>query len=103
MKQLFKASLAVLVMAGLSGIASAQGIAGNDLYKSKCAGCHGANGEGKAAMKTKPMKEYASQSEAQLTDVITNGKKSTPPMPAYKGKLTDAQIKDLVAAIKASK
>jgi cytochrome c6 len=103
MKQLLKASFAVLVLAGLTGIASAQSLSSNDVYKTKCAGCHGANGEGKAAMKTKAMKEYASMSDAELTDAITNGKKSSPPMPAYKGKLTDAQIKDLVAAIKAAK
>ncbi len=98
-----KKLLAVLVVAGVASVASAQSLSSNDVYKTKCAGCHGANGEGKAAMKTKPMKEYASLSEAQLTDAITNGKKSSPPMPAYKGKLTDAQIKDLVAAIKAAK
>ena len=33
-------------------------------------------------------------SDADLTAAITNGKGK---MPAYKGKLTDAQIKDLVA------
>jgi cytochrome c6 len=98
-----KKLLAVLVVAGIASIASAQDLSGNDVYKTKCAGCHGAKGEGKAAMKTKPMKDYASLSEAELTDAITNGKKSSPPMPAYKGKLTDAQIKDLVAAIKATK
>lgn len=98
-----KKLLVVLIVAGLSSIASAQGLSSNDVYKTKCAGCHGANGEGKAGMKTKAMKEYASLSDAELTDAITNGKKSTPPMPAYKGKLTDAQIKDLVAAIKAAK
>lgn len=96
--------LLVALIAGLSSIASAQSLSSNDVYKSKCAGCHGANGEGKAAMKTKPMKEYASLSEAQLTDAIENGKKdSKPPMPGYKGKLTEAQVKSLVAAIKAQK
>jgi cytochrome c6 len=96
--------LVVLLVAGLSSIASAQGLSGNDVYKTKCAGCHGANGEGKAAMKTKAMKDYASKSDAELTSAIENGMKdSKPPMPAYKGKLTDAQIKDLVAAIKAEK
>jgi cytochrome c6 len=104
MKRLLKGCLAVLVVAGLSGIAAAQGLAANDVYKTKCAGCHGPNGEGKPAMKIKPMKDYASMSDAELTSAIENGKKdSKPPMPAYKGKLTDAQVKDLVAAIKASK
>jgi len=103
MKQLVKASLAVLLLAGLTGIASAQSLSSNDVYKTKCAGCHGPNGEGKPAMKIKPMKDYASMSETELTNVIENGKKGTPSMPAYKGKLTDAQIKDVVAAIKATK
>lgn len=99
-----KKLLVLAVMAGLSSIASAQGLSGNDVYKTKCAGCHGANGEGKPAMKIKAMKDYASLSEAQLTDAIENGKKdSKPAMPGYKGKLTEAQVKSLVAAIKAQK
>lgn len=99
-----KKLIVVAVMAGLSSIASAQSLSSNDVYKTKCAGCHGANAEGKPALKIKAMKDYASSSDAQLTDVIENGKKdSKPPMPAYKGKLTEAQIKSLVAAIKAQK
>jgi len=38
------------------------------------------------------------QSDAQLTDSVTNGKGKK--MPAYKGKLTDDQIKGLVAYIR---
>lgn len=99
-----KKLLVLVVLAGLSSIASAQGLSSNDVYKTKCAGCHGPNGEGKPAMKIKAMKDYASLSDAQLKDVIENGKKdSKPPMPAYKGKLTEAQIQSLVAAIKAQK
>ena len=37
------------------------------------------------------------QTDAQLTDIVTNGKGK---MPAYKGKLTDAQIKELVGFIR---
>lgn len=99
-----KKLLVLAVMIGLASIASAQSLSTDDVYKTKCAGCHGASGEGKPAMKTKPMKEYASLNEAQLTDVILNGKKdSKPPMPGYKGKLTEAQVKSLVSAIKAQK
>jgi cytochrome c553 len=36
-------------------------------YKAKCAGCHGAHGEGKPAMKTKPLKDSAAKSDAELT------------------------------------
>ena len=39
-------------------------------------------------------------SDADLTGAITNGKGK---MPAYKGKLTDAQISDLVSYIRTLK
>ena len=38
------------------------------------------------------------QTDAQLTDSVTNGKGKK--MPAYKGKLTDDQIKSLVGFIR---
>ncbi len=102
MKNLIKGSVAVLVIAGLTGIASAADLASNDVYKTKCAMCHGANGEGKAAMKTKPLKEAASKSDADLVKTISDGIPNTT-MHGYKGKLTDAQIKDLATAIKGLK
>lgn len=78
-------------------------LASDPNYKARCAGCHGANGEGKAAMKTQPLKQSASKSDADLTKVIENGKTTPPKMPGYKGKLTNAQIKALVSEIKALK
>lgn len=41
---------------------------------------------------------YKKETDAQLNDSITNGKGKK--MPAYKGKLTDDQIKDLVGYIR---
>jgi mono/diheme cytochrome c family protein len=71
-------------------------------YKAKCAMCHGANGEGKAPMKTRDFAsaDVQKQSDADLNGIITNGKDK---MPAYKGKLTDAQISDLVKYIRTLK
>ena len=43
-------------------------------------------------------RRYRRETDAQLTDGITNGKGKK--MPAYKSKLTDDQIKDLVAYIR---
>ncbi len=97
-----KKSLAVL--AGLtlvSSLAMAADLSSNADYKAKCAVCHGANGEGKAALKTPPLKEAASKSEADIADVITKGK--APKMPAFGGKLSADQIKALAADIKALK
>ncbi|MDR3749268.1 MAG: cytochrome c [Acidobacteriota bacterium] len=69
-----------------------------DTYKAKCAMCHGAEGAGKAAMGTKDLgsADIQKMSDADLNAAITNGKGK---MPAYKGKLTDAQITDLVKYI----
>ena len=68
---------------------------GTDTFKAKCAMCHGADGAGKPAMGTKALsgKDIQKMSDADLTAAITNGKGK---MPAYKGKLTDAQISDVV-------
>ncbi len=84
----------------LPSIATAQSAA--DLYKAKCAMCHGADGSGKAAMGTKPLgsADIQKMSDADLTAAITNGKGK---MPAYKGKLTDAQISDMVKYVRTLK
>ncbi len=74
------------------------------LYKAKCAVCHAADGSGNSDMGKKlsspDLRSDAIQKEtdAQLTDGITNGKGKT--MPAYKSKLSEDQIKDLVAYIR---
>ena len=73
-----------------------------DLYKSKCQMCHAADGSGNTpagkAMKAHPFNspDVMKQSDAELTAVIKKGKNK---MPAFEGKLTDAQITDLVAYI----
>jgi len=72
-----------------------------DLYKAKCAACHGADGS-KSMMGAKPLSgaEVQAMSDADLNGAITNGKGK---MPAYKGKLTDAQITELVSYIRTLK
>jgi cytochrome c6 len=81
----------------------AAGQSGADTFKAKCAMCHGADGSGKASMGTKDMgsADIQKMSDADLTGDITNGK--PPKMPAYKGKLSDAQIKELVSYIRTLK
>jgi len=83
-------------MAGAVGFAQSSGEA---VYKAKCQSCHGAQGvpnPGIAkAMGVKPASDPSvkSLSEATMITDTTNGKGK---MPAFKGKLTDAQIKDSV-------
>jgi mono/diheme cytochrome c family protein len=75
---------------------------GADVYKSKCAMCHGPDGKGKmAGTKDLSSGEIQKMSDADLTAAITNGK--PPKMPAYKGKLTDAQIKAVVGYLRTLK
>ncbi len=72
---------------------------GADTYKSKCAMCHGADGmaSGPAgkAMKVPPV--TGPEFKAPEAELIATTKAGKGKMPAYAGKLTDAQIKDVVA------
>lgn len=71
---------------------------GAAIYKSKCAMCHGANGEGKAAMKTVPFDQKVS--DVDMVKIIENGKGK---MPAYKGKLSADEISQVVKFIRTLK
>lgn len=76
---------------------------GEATYKAKCQMCHGATGAGDTpagkSMKVKSFSdpEVAKMSDAALIGITKNGSGK---MPAYKDKLTDAQIKEVVAYIR---
>jgi mono/diheme cytochrome c family protein len=76
---------------------------GADTYKAKCAMCHGADGEGNTpagkAMKT-PSFSAPELLKATDADLIAATKSGKGKMPAYTGKLTDPEIKDVVAYIR---
>lgn len=104
MKNLTKAVLTVLAFTLVYSTWSFADGAGD--YKAKCAGCHGADGKGDTSM-GKMMKirdlgsaDVQSQSDADLTNIITNGKGK---MPKYDGKLTADQISGLVKYIRTLK
>jgi cytochrome c6 len=91
--------VASLLMLSLGAMAADSGA---DLYKAKCQSCHGADGTPSAMavkMGAKPVKDpsVASKSEKEFIDATTNGKGK---MPAYKGKLTDDQIKAVAVYMK---
>ena len=73
---------------------------GADTYKAKCQSCHGAEGTPNPGiakmMGVKPVSDPSvkAESETQMIAFTTNGKGTK--MPAFKGKLTDSQIKDSV-------
>lgn len=76
-----------------------------DLYKSKCQACHGSDGKATTIGKRLGAKDFQDPevtklSETDLVKVTEEGKNK---MPAYKGKLSDDQIKSLAEYIKAMK
>ena len=91
------AALAAVVL--LAGAVSFAQSSGEATYKAKCQSCHGAEGTPNPgiakAMGVKPASDPSvkSMTEAEMVAITTDGKGK---MPAYKGKLTDGQIKDAV-------
>ena len=77
---------------------------GADLFKAKCAMCHGPDGKGQTTMGKnfglRPLSspEVQKQSDAQLKDIVLKGKGK---MPAQK--VTDAQAGDLVKFVRSLK
>jgi mono/diheme cytochrome c family protein len=76
---------------------------GADTYKAKCAMCHGADGQAATPM-AKSMKVLSFKAPAMVkasdAQFIASTKDGKGKMPAYKAKLTDAQIKDVVSYIR---
>jgi mono/diheme cytochrome c family protein len=102
MTQRIRTAALILLAASLAGPALAQS-PGADTYKAKCAMCHGADGLAATPMgknmKILSFKDPAmvKASDAQLIASTKNGKGK---MPVYNGKLTDAQIKDVILYIR---
>jgi cytochrome c6 len=99
-----KGQIAILSVLGLSLAIPAMAQQGGEAtYKAKCAMCHGADGAGDTpagkAMKVNSFKSDADvkATDADLAKATQDGKGK---MPAYAGKLTGAQIQDVVAYIR---
>jgi len=90
----------VLSLASSYSLAAADGAS---LYKSKCAGCHGANGEGKPTMKAPTLKGTTLEVD-QLVQHLTKGEPSSK-APHNKGMagLTDEQAKAIAEYVKSLK
>jgi cytochrome c6 len=100
---LVRGLMLMFLVAGLGfyGTPAAADAAAN--YKAKCAMCHGADGKGDTpAGKKMGAHDFASPeiqktSDADLVASTTKGKNK---MPAYGGKLSDGDIKDLIGYIR---
>lgn len=105
-----KVILAVMVIAfalflALPNLAWGQ----EDVYKAKCAGCHGADGKGSAAGKKMGAPEFSSAavqkaSDAELADFIENGGPQKKAMHAFANKgVTAPEAAKLAAYVKTLK
>jgi len=104
MTKLIRVTLAVLSIA-LVFTAWAPAETGADVYKAKCALCHGADGKGTAVGKKLGSQDLTSadaqkQSDADLTTIIMKGKNK---MPSYDGKLTKEQVELVLKHIRTLK
>lgn len=86
----------------LVGSANAQG-GGEKTYKAKCASCHGPDGKGEtAAGKATKARDFCSDEVKKATDeewtgIVVKGKNK---MPGYEKKLTESEVKEVVAYIR---
>jgi mono/diheme cytochrome c family protein len=94
-------AIAAVVVASTSSSFAADAAA---TWSQNCASCHGKDGSGNTMMGKKlGIKDYTKQqsfSDAEATNVIKNGKGK---MKAYKDKLSDADVKALVAYVRSLK
>lgn len=98
-----KKSLILLAAFTLAVSMSSFAADGAAAYKTKCAGCHGADGsKTNPAMGIRALSsaDVQKQSDKELTDVTAKGKGK---MPAYAGKLSDEEIKGVVEFIRTLK
>ena len=90
---------------GFSAYSSAE--SGHDIFKRRCAGCHGANGAGDTTIgKHLKLRDLRSPDVQKLTDeelaqITSKGKPGK--MPAFESKLTKEQIGELVEFIRSVK
>jgi mono/diheme cytochrome c family protein len=101
MKKLLSGIVAVAVLCLAGSLVMAQDKAnGEKVYKAKCASCHGPDGKGEtAAGKVTKARDICSaevkkETDAAWTDIIVKGKDK---MPSYDKKITDADVKDVIA------
>jgi len=103
-----KTTRSLLVMAAAVLLAGTMSFAqsGEATYKAKCQSCHGATGTPNPGMaKAMGIKAFSDPdvkklSAAEMITATTDGKGK---MPAFKGKLTDPEIKDVVTYLRTLK
>ncbi len=96
------ALLGAIVASAIPTFRAADQPDGAAVFKQRCSMCHGADGKGFPALKTPDFtdpKWQESIQDSELVETIKNGKKGTP-MPAFGDKLSEDEIKAVVAHIR---
>ena len=105
-EQNVKSNVRLAVLALVAACLAAPVIAqqpGEAAYKTKCAMCHGADGVGNTPIgKNMKLRSLRSPEDVKASDAVlfTQIKDGVGKMQGYAGKLTDAQIHDVVAYIR---
>ncbi len=101
-----KKVVAAFMVVGLMSFTAFAADSGADLYKAKCQMCHGADGTPPAAMaksmgiKNLKSDEIQKQSDTDLKTAVEKGKGK---MTGFAGKLTPAQIDEVVKYVRSLK
>ena len=99
-----KATLSVILAVMFASSGAMFAADAGALWGQHCASCHGKDGSGNTAMGKKlGLKNYTKEqsfSDAEAANVIKNGKGK---MKGYKDKLSDADVKALVAYVRSLK
>jgi cytochrome c len=88
---------AVLSVSGASAMAADEGAA---LFKSKCAGCHGANGEGKPAMKAPALKGTSLDADGITAKIMKGSAGAKAPHNKGISSLKESQAKAIADYVK---
>ncbi len=97
------ALLVIAVTMAASPAAGQGNTAGENVYKAKCATCHGPDGSGNTpvgkSLQVADLRSAAvqSKSDAELTQSVTDGKGN---MPGFKGNITDDEIHAVVTFVR---
>ena len=101
---LMKLTTSVILAFLIASSGAAFGADAGTLWAQHCASCHGKDGSGNTAMGKKlGVKDYTKEqsfSDTEAANVIKSGKGK---MKAYKDKLSDADVKALVAYVRSLK
>ena len=94
------ASFAIVI--AISSFQAAEKPDGAEIFRAKCAMCHGVDGKGFSALKTPDFtdpKWQASVKDSEILDVIKNGKKDTA-MQGFSDKLSEKEILAVLAQVR---